>query len=121
MATKAELMAGGMPAALANKIGQDATVSGITATGSTQNDAFQIVSSSTIFGTVAASTGAILPSAHGKGLYTIFNGGANALTIYPAVGEKINNSATNASISIPTSKGVALIGSNNQWNATISA
>lgn len=121
MATKAELMAGGMPAALANKIGQDATVSGLTAAGTVQGNALQIVSSSSIFGTVAAGTGAILPSAHGKGKYIIVNGGANALLVYPAVGETINNGAANASISIPTTKSAIFDGNNNQWSAAISA
>lgn len=121
MVTKAELMASGMPGSLASKLGQDAVGAVLTATGNAQGNALLIAGTASIFGTVAASTGAILPSAHAKSPYLIVNNGANALTVYPAVGESINGGAANASFSIPAGKSATFYASNNQWFANASA
>ena len=121
MTTKAELMGVGMPGPQANKIGQDVAVTGLTATGTNQATAYVLTSSFSNFTTVAASTGALLPSAHAKGNYFIMNNGANTLAVYPAVGETINSGSANASVSIPAGKGATFIGNNNQWGANISA
>jgi hypothetical protein len=121
MVTKAELMASGMSPALANKLGQDVINIGLTATGSVQGDALQITSSSSIFATVAAGTGAILPSAHGKADYMIMNNGANALAVYPSLGERFNGGSANASFSLPAGKNVIFKANNNQWFANASA
>jgi len=80
-----------------------APFTGATATGATQATAYQITAVNTKFGTVAAGTGAILPPATvtspGDEL-VVANFGANALTLYPAVGGTIDNGAANASVSI---------------------
>jgi hypothetical protein len=98
MAQKSDLMAGGQHAALASRLGFDAPSSALTATGSTSADALVLKGNYAIFGTVAASTGAILPAGHG--FYFVRNGGASALTVYPPSGSTVNGttsfSVTNA-------------------------
>jgi len=73
---------------------------GQTATGSTQATAFQISSATTVFGTVASGTGAILPTVTAGDELWVTNYGANALTVYPPVGGAINNGSANAGVSI---------------------
>jgi hypothetical protein len=74
---------------------------GLTAAGSTQGTAFVIASSVNQFTTVAAGTGAILPSNVYNGRpIRIFNRGANALKVYPPSGAKIESNATNAAVSL---------------------
>ena len=82
----------------------------ITATGSSQDDAYAIKADVTFFSTVAASTGAIIPSAlpsHSQ--IWVFNGGANDLAIYPPSGCTINDGSANASVNIPAGEGCSLI------------
>lgn len=101
MPLKSELMSAGMPAAQANRLGQDPASVPLTATGSTQGTALALVSDFSIFGTVAASTGAILGS---RGTTIVVNNGANTLTLYPPVGGNINGGTLNAGISVPAGK-----------------
>jgi hypothetical protein len=121
MASVAELMATGMPAGQANCIGQDAPLSALTATGNSQATALPLLSSFSIFSTVAASTGAVLPPAGGQGDYFIYNGGANALTVYPSLGQSINGLALNTGVSIPINKGGTFFPNGNQWGFNASA
>jgi hypothetical protein len=86
-------------------------VTNLTATGSTQGTALAIPlgQDSSIFTTVAASTGALLPGGPGVGIgeeYSVANHGANALLVYPAVGGKIGTLATNAGYSLPAGNGI---------------
>lgn len=102
MPLKNELMSGGLPAALANRLGFDTPNTGLTATGSTsQTGSLTMTSNFSVFGTVAANTGALISAKEGF----VFNGGVSALLLYPPVGSSINNSSTNASISVPAGKG----------------
>lgn len=76
---------------------------GAVATGSNQATAYQISGAVTVFGTVAASTGAILPSnpsASTADTVYVINAGSNALTIYPPVGGYINALAVNSGYSL---------------------
>ena len=80
----------------------------LTATGSNQAGALVIPSGQdmSIFTTVAASTGCILP-AYGVGLgeeYCIANHGANALLVYPPVGGYMGSAAQNAGYSLAAGK-----------------
>jgi hypothetical protein len=111
-----ELMASGIPAVAAEKLAQDAAASGLTATGSTQAGAFAIASKYSVFGTVAASTGAILPA---RGQVFVSNGGANTLTLYPPVGSSINALAANAGISIPAAKSAFCISNGLTWGVIV--
>src|SRR5882672_4238713 len=109
MALVNELMALGLPGPVANGIGQDVAGTALTATGSTQADALPLVSSLSVFGTVGASTGALLPPAGGQQPFYIFNGGASALTVYPSTGQIINNSSANSGFSVTNGRGAIFI------------
>lgn len=121
MPNQGELMRAGMPAEQARMLGTTLDATTETATGSTQADAFVLTANMTKFGTVAASTGAILPSATGVGPYFVFNGGANPLSVYPAVGQTINASAANTAFSVTNGKGAYFYPHGNTWAATLSA
>lgn len=79
----------------------------LTATGTNQATGFSIVNGTeaAMFGTVAASTAALLPKgAQPSDELFIVNGGANALLLFPQVGGAISGLAANASISIAVGK-----------------
>lgn len=100
----ATIMAAGNAAASAQAIVGYVSNS-ITATGSTQTDAYPIGASNTVFTTVAASTGGVLPSASSAGdRLFVTNLGANTLSIYPPVGGTINNLSANTAFSVATLK-----------------
>lgn len=119
--TQGEIMRASLPAEAARMLGATADATTETATGSVQADAFVLTANITKFGTVAASTGAILPSATGVAPYFIFNGGASPLTVYPALGETINASAANTGFSVTNGKGAYFYPHGNQWMANLSA
>lgn len=121
MPTTGEIMRSGVDALTARLIGTDKDATTETATGSTQADAFVLTANITLFGTVAASTGAILPSATGRSSYFIFNNGASPLTVYPAVGEFINASSVNTGYSVTNGKGATFYPHGNIWMANLSA
>lgn len=101
MALSARLTVAGLSAIQAQAI-QGTTANNLTATGSTQGTALALPADTCKFTTVAASTGAIIPPANPGDSGTIFNGGANALSLYPPTGGKINAVATNSAYSIAT-------------------
>lgn len=75
---------------------------GLAATGTVQGNALEVTSVLNTFSTVASGTGAKLSSTAGAGEFqTIYNGGANALTIYPQTGSSINQLAANAGMLLP--------------------
>lgn len=118
------LMGSGAAAQLASNIaGTMLNSIALTATGSTQATGLLLVDDINIFTTVAASTGAVLPTVWNfKDSIEVFNNGANALSLYPSVGGQIGTASVNAALSIPAGKGVKLItlGSNN-WVYNLSA
>jgi hypothetical protein len=80
----------------------------LTAAGNSQGTALVIPSGQdlSVFTTVAASTGAILPA---SGVspgeeYVIANHGANALSVYPAVGGTMGTASANAAYSLAAGK-----------------
>lgn len=78
-----------------------ATQDNITAAGSTQATATVLNNPAGIYNvtTTPAGTGVILPPSQAGAQVVVANNGANALLIYPAVGEKINGLAANAGFS----------------------
>jgi len=69
----------------------------LTATGTVQGDALALTGTINEFTTVAAGTGARLSSSMTAGdNQLVFNGGANALKVYPDSGSRINALVTNA-------------------------
>lgn len=95
-----------------------------TAAGTTQATAAAITSDITVYTTVAASAGAILPAASAAGAddFFVVNAGANALSLYPPTGGKINAGATNAAVSVPVGKSAHVVfAGSGQWVAVVSA
>ena len=74
---------------------------GLTATGTTQGTAYAITASTSVFATVPAGTGAILPSAGANDVLTVANHSGTTLMVYPPVGGKINNRTANYGVAMP--------------------
>lgn len=123
MARDRELTGLGTAPLVAKMLGSTAPVTGLSGAGtSSQSAATALTSNFSVFGTVAANSGARLPAAGGQGPYMIVNGGASALLVYPATGEKINNgTATTGSFSVTNAKSALFIPVENQWFAILSA
>lgn len=129
MASPGRLMAAGLPAVLANEIGTDSGSGLLTATGSTIAGALVLLADFNLMGTVASGTGVQLPAADGQPMQTLYNGGANALLVYPQAGEIINAGSVGVAFSVATGKSCVLIpGKNNAvtppigaWIANLSA
>mgnify|MGYP001577336727 CR=1 FL=1 len=78
------------------------TATGLTATGSDQSGALEVTSSQNAFSTVANGTGTILDSDASAGdSQMIYNGGANALKVYPVSGAQINALGANQPMLLP--------------------
>ena len=119
MASLTETMHAGAHALLAGMIGQDEETA-ISAAGTTQATATQTKASISVVSTVAASAGVILRSANGRSIELKLNTGANTLTVYPAIGEKMNGT-TNGSVQIATGKSALFVPHINGWYSNISA
>lgn len=119
MPLKSELMARGMPGGQANLLAQDPASAALTATGNSQATALSLVSNFSVFGTVAASTGAIIGEP--RGIYFVANNGANTLTLYPPVGGNINGGALNAGIAVPAGKSAMAMSNGLTWGVVVSA
>ena len=88
--------------------------SGLSAAGTTQGTATAITNQTNEFTTVAASSGAILPSPEQGEFIFVANAGANAMNVYPATGHSINALAANAAFSLAAGKNALF------WAATAS-
>lgn len=74
----------------------------LTALGNSQGTALALPADINRFTTVAASTGTIIPAMNPGDYVEIYNGGANALAVYPPTGGAINAVATNGAYSVAT-------------------
>lgn len=122
------LTGSGIPPLAATSInGTCSSAAGLTATGSSQTDAYAISVDNNLFTTTAASTGARLPASPIPGDEVfISNQGANTLTVYPATSDKINALSANAGFSVAAGKSCLFIaiGSSsgaNVWTTLLSA
>lgn len=88
--------------------------SGLSGAGTTQGTATAITKQTNEFTTVAASSGARLPSPEQGEFIFIANAGANALAVYPNTGHSINALAANAAFSLAAGKNAVF------WAATAS-
>lgn len=121
MSTVQRLMAAGMQAINAGHLGQT-TVSSIAAAGASAGNATAITSTFTYITTAASNTGVILKNAAAQPETVIYNGGLNAVKVYPATGEKINNgTATTGSFSLTNGKTAILVGTEGAWIGILSA
>ena len=98
-------------------------VSGLTALGSSQGTAFPLVNNADHqFTTVGSSTGAILPPARLADSVSVWNGGANALSIYPPSAGKINDGSANAAYSLAAGAGITFFATDlRTWYAASAA
>lgn len=79
----------------------------LTAAGTGQSDALQLTSAVNQVTTAAADTGVKLYSAAVAGdIQIVYNGGANAMFVYPQTGATINQLAANAGHILPTTTAV---------------
>lgn len=101
MATKDTLVRAGFWGAQADAM-VNTWATGLTAAGTTQATAYVLTEDASVFGTVAASSGALLKPL--KGSQTVYNAGANTLTVYPPVGGTINAGSANAGFSVAANK-----------------
>ena len=75
--------------------------SGLVALGSVQADAQPVTIKVNVFQNIATGTGCVLPSSYSPGAEIhILNRGANALMIYPALGDQIENFGINTGVSV---------------------
>jgi hypothetical protein len=119
MAQQSELMALGMPSALAGAVGSGPSTS-ITPAGSTQTGATALSSPVTVLATASAA-GVRLPSATGAPVYAIFNNSGADQTLYPASGETINASTANTGFTITSAKSAICVPSGQKWIVNLSA
>lgn len=105
MALAREIMGGGFSAVGADAIQGGANLT-ISAAGTTQATATAITTSNNFVTTVGAGAGVILPAVQQGDWLIIYNSGANALSIYPPVGGKINQLSTNAAMTLATNTNV---------------
>lgn len=95
-----KLLSSGVAPGLAMALGD--SVDSLTATGTTQTDAYEIRNAISRFTTVASGAGAKLwRSAQPGDELLIYNSGSNALLVYPELGGAIDSNSTNASVVIP--------------------
>ena len=96
--------------------------SGLSAAGTTQGTATAITKQTNEFTTVAASSGAILPSPEQGEFIFVQNSGANAMNVYPASGHSINALAANAAFSLAVGKNAVFWAATaSKWYANLSA
>jgi hypothetical protein len=94
----------------------------LSASGSTQSTATKIGADHNSFSTVGASQGAVLQAPNAGEWVSVFNGGANALSVYPNLGATINGGSANAAVSVAAGKGAIFIPLDAlTWFAVISA
>jgi hypothetical protein len=74
----------------------------LTAAGTNQATALELTNGSNGVLTVSAGSGVVLSSqARAGDSQVVYNGGANALKVYPPVGAQINGLAANAAVTLP--------------------
>lgn len=106
MALGHKVFGSGLPGLAVASLCNDAA-SGLTATGTNQATAYAMTAADNEFTTVASGTGAILYAGTPGDEQWVYNAGANALTVYPPTGSKINSLSTNAGVLVPTNTACA--------------
>lgn len=96
----------GLSGPLAAAICKDAGEA-ISAAGTTQGTAIELVNADSEITTTGAGSGVVLSAGLAAGdSQTVFNAGANAVKVYPPSGMKINALATNAPMLLAVNTGV---------------
>ena len=90
-----KLLGSGLGALSVQAMGLD-VASGLTATGTTQSDAYALTAEKSAFTTVASGSGAVLYASAAPGdSQLVYNGGANPLRVYPPSAAAFNGQAVN--------------------------
>ena len=112
----------GIPGLAVQAICQDAGTS-ISAAGTTQGTATELVNADNEVTTVAAGAGVILASNASAGdTQSVFNAGANALKVYPTSGARINALPLNGEMYLATNTGcIFKMVSTTRWFGVLSA
>lgn len=74
---------------------------GQTALGTNQATGFGLIAQYTAFSSVAAGTGATLPTVAGGQIYNVYNRGANGLLVYPQFSAQIEAYGVNNPVTVP--------------------
>ena len=77
-------------------VGQQDVSPSLTATGTTSATALLLFNGLNVLGTVASGTGVLLNFTNPGTTQIVYNGGANAVKVYPPSGAKVNNLPTDA-------------------------
>lgn len=92
----------------------------ITAAGTTQGDATALSKTFNVVTTATANQGVKLPTAAGGLLYTVINGTAVNIKLYPNTSGTVNSGTANASIDVAAGTTVKLVGtSSTNWNTMV--
>ena len=103
MARAIQIMQSGTPASQAVAInGGNAINTAISAAGTTQATATTLTGGVNMIGTAAAGSGVILPQGQPGDLITVYNGGANAVYVYPPTSAKFGALSANTPAVLPT-------------------
>ena len=96
---------------------------GLAAAGTNQATAYEVTFAKNSFATVASGTGAVLDSDAAPGdSQLVYNGGANALRVFPPTSAGINNLAANAAVLIqPATACEFFMLTTTLWAANLSA
>lgn len=122
MALAREVMQGGLPAGTAKQI-NGGLKTGISAAGTTQGTATALATSTNVVGTATASQGVILPTSEVNDSVIVFNDNTGVtIVVYPDVGSKINQLATNSGMNLANNTFVEFYRiSSTRWIAQLSA
>ena len=117
------IMGVGVPAAAASSDNIASVATALTAAGTTQGTALSISADVNFVSTVGAGSGVIIYNGViGDSCFIMNDAGANALTVYPPVGSKFNNLATNTGFSLPVNTPVwCMKVTATRWFAILSA
>lgn len=108
MSLQQRLVVAGISAIQAQAI-QGTVANNLVATGTTQATALPLPADCNDFATVAAGSGCILPQMNPGDDIMVYNGGANALLIYPPLGAQIKGLGTNTGYSVAVATPLAFV------------
>ena len=121
MAIATDIMKAGVSAGMARGINGQVQ-STVTAAGTTQGGAFDLTASINVITTAAASSGVQLPDSEIGDEVEILNLGANAVTVYPPSGARINALSANAGFLLATNTSVKVRKfTSTRWTGYLSA
>jgi hypothetical protein len=95
------------PAAATFTFARGSAANGLTAAGTTRADALQLTAAINQLGTVAASTGVVLPASATVGVggnVRIYNDGSNAAKVYALGSDTIDNAAGTTGVTLTNAK-----------------